>query len=69
LVKVTWYKLLSRSAIAITSPSNAFTNPQDFFQYTSNQTSNHATRMCGPITYWKLQRLYSNDSNGTIIKL
>jgi hypothetical protein len=37
--------------------------------HTSNQTSNHATRMCGPITYWKLQRLYWNDSNGTITKL
>jgi hypothetical protein len=35
--------------------------------HTSNKTSNHATRMCGPITYWKLQRLYA--SNAIIIKL
>jgi hypothetical protein len=40
------------------------TSSRSLSMHTSNQTSNHATRMCGPITNWKLQGLYaSNASN------
>ncbi len=50
-----------------TCTSNTHKPSRSLSVHTSNQTFNHATRMCRPITYWKLQRLYA--SNATIIKL
>ncbi len=36
-----------------TCTSNTHKPSRSLSMHTSNQTSNHATRMCGPITYWK----------------
>jgi hypothetical protein len=60
-------KSASKTLKVQTCTSNTHKPSRFLSMHTSNQTSNHVTRMCGPITYWKLQRLYA--SNATIIKL
>jgi hypothetical protein len=39
-----------------TCTSNKHKTSRSLLMHISNQTSNHATHMCGPITYWKATR-------------